>query len=132
MHCQTPEQECVLGQLRATGGAEAASVLRVCVTTALHEAVPVVQAELITLHLSADHRSFGHGPGHHAAIVMPQYVVGLLHSFKRARLQLKLEAKGCYVRLSTCTQNLVHMDVKGENTFVDMTGTGGFVIWALL
>ncbi|KAL0036414.1 hypothetical protein WJX77_006991 [Trebouxia sp. C0004] len=93
---------------------------------------PGLAAELITLHLSADHRSFGHGPGHHAAIVMPQYVVGLLHSFKRARLQLKLEAKGCYVRLSTCTQNLVHMDVKGENTFVDMTGTGGFVIWALL
>ncbi len=50
------------------GGGEAAAILRVCDTTALQEAVPIVQAELISLHRSADQ-----GPQKYAAIVMPQY-----------------------------------------------------------
>ncbi len=55
------------------GGAEAAAFLHVCDITALYEAVPIVQAELISLHLSADHRSMGHGPGNDAATVMPHH-----------------------------------------------------------
>lgn len=62
-----------LGSSEQPGGAEAAAILCVCDRIALQEAIPIVQADLISLHLSADHRSTGHGPGNYAAIVMPQY-----------------------------------------------------------
>ena len=107
------------------GGAEAAAVLHVCDITAFCEAVSIVQAEVISLHLSADDRSMGHGPRNYAAIVMPQHCGSVAAQLQMsetrlrlahlklcsntttiARLQLKLEAKGCYVRLSTCTQRI--------------------------
>lgn len=84
------------------GGAEAVAVRLVCDTAAVQEAVPVVQAELITLHLSADHGSTGHGPGKYAAIVMPQYCCSIAAQIQMS--EAAIEAGGCYVLLSMCTQ----------------------------
>lgn len=88
------------------GGAEAAAVLRVCDITALCEAVPIVQAEVISLHLSADDRSMGHGPRNYAAIVMQQHY----HNSEAA-----VEAGGQRMLRALehmHSKNLVHMDVK--------------------
>ncbi|DBA70151.1 TPA: hypothetical protein ACH3X2_012203 [Trebouxia sp. C0005] len=86
------------------GGAEAAAVRLVCDTAAVQEAVPVVRAELITLYLSADHGSTGHGPGKYAAIVMPQYCGSVAAQVQMSEAAIEAGAKGCYVLLSMCTQ----------------------------
>jgi len=95
------------------GGAEAAANLRVCDTTALQEAVPIVQAELISLHLSADHGSTGHGPGNYAAIVMPQYCGSVAAQLQMSEAAIEAGGRRMLRALEHMhSKKLVHMDVK--------------------
>ena len=84
-----------------------------CDTTALQEDVPIVQAELISLHLSADHAATSHGPGKYAAIVMPQYCGSFALQLQMS--ETAIEAGGrrmlCAIEYMH-SRNLVHMDVK--------------------
>ncbi|KAL0056155.1 hypothetical protein WJX82_008246 [Trebouxia sp. C0006] len=105
------------------GGAEAAAVRLVCDTAAVEEAVPVVKAEVITLHLSANHHSTGHGPGKYAAIVMPQYCGSVATQVQISEAAIEAGAQRMLRALEYVhSKGLVHMDVKGDNIFVDMAG----------
>ncbi|KAL0043055.1 hypothetical protein WJX79_007826 [Trebouxia sp. C0005] len=105
------------------GGAEAAAVRLVYDTAAVQEAVPVVRAELITLHLSADHGSTGHGPGKYAAIVMPQYCGSVAAQVQMSEAAIEAGARRMLRALEHVhSKELVHTDVKGANIFVDMDG----------
>lgn len=98
------------------GGAGAAAVRLVCDTAAVEKAVPVVQAELITLHLSADHRSTGHGPGKYAAIVMPQYCGSVAAQVQMSEAAIEAGAQRMLCALEYVhSKELVHMDVKVQN-----------------
>lgn len=95
------------------GGAEAAAVRLVCDTAA---AVPVVQAELITLHLSADHGSTGHGPGKYAAIVMPQYCGSVAAQVQMSEAAIENGAQRMIRALEYVhSKEMVHMDVKVQS-----------------
>jgi len=90
------------------GGAEAAAILRVCDTTALQEAVPIVQAELISLH-----RSAGHGPQIYAAIVMPQYCGSNAAQLQMSEAAIEAGGRRMLRALEHMhSKKLVHMDVK--------------------
>ncbi|KAL0024674.1 hypothetical protein WJX77_007986 [Trebouxia sp. C0004] len=105
------------------GGAEAAAVRLVCDTAAVEEAVPVVKAEVITLHLSANHHSTGHGPGKYAAIVMPHYCGSVATQVQMSEAAIEAGAQRMLRALEYVhSKGLVHMDVKGDNIFVDMAG----------
>ena len=105
-----------LGSSEQPGGAEAAAVRLVCDTTAFEEAVPVVQAELITLHLSADHGSTGHGPGMYAAIVMPQYCGSVAALVQMSETAIEAGAQRMLYALEHVhSRGLVHMDVKVQS-----------------
>ena len=93
--------------------AEAAAILRVCDTTALQEAVPVVQAELISLRLSADHGSTGRGPENHAAVVMPQCCGSLAAQLQMSKTAIETGGRRMLCALEYIhSKRLVHMEVK--------------------
>ena len=105
-----------LGSSEQPGGAEAAAVRLVCDTAAAEEAVPVVKAELITLQLSADHGSTGHGPGKYAAIVMPQYCGSVATQVQLSETAIEAGAQRMLCALEHVhSKGLVHMDVKVQN-----------------
>ena len=114
------------------GGAEAAAVRLVCDTAAAKKAVPVVQAELITLHLSADHGSTGHGPGKYAAIVMPQYCGTVAAQVQMSEAAIENGAQRMMRALEYVhSKDMVHMDVKVQSLVphhvkVSITLTYGF------
>ena len=114
------------------GGAEAAAVRLVCDTAAVEKAVPVVQAELITLHLSADHRSTSHGPGKYAAIVMPQYCSSVAAQVQMSEAAIENGAQRMMRALEYVhSKDMVHMDVKVQSLVphhvkVSITLTYGF------
>ncbi len=114
------------------GGAEAAAVRLVCDTAAVEEAVPVVKAEVITLHLSANHHSTGHGPGKYAAIVMPQYCGSVATQVQMSEAAIEAGAQRMLRALEYVhSKGLVHMDVKVQNLLphhvkVSMTLTHAF------
>ena len=98
------------------GGAEAAAIRLVCDTAAVQEAVPVVRAALIALHLSADHVSTSHGPGKYAAIVMPQYCGSVAAQLQMSEGATEAGAQRMLNALEYVhSKELVHMDVKVQN-----------------
>ena len=98
------------------GGSEAAAIRLVCDTAAVQEAVPVVWAELITLHLSADHVSTSHGPGKYAAIVMPQYCGSVAAQVQVSEGAIEAGAQRMLRALEYVhSKGLVQMDVKVQN-----------------
>ena len=98
------------------GGAEAAAIRLVCDTAAVQEAIPVVRGELITLHLSADHGSTGHGPGKYAAIVMPQYCSSVAAQIQMSEAAIEAGAQRMLRALEYVhSKELVHMNVKVQN-----------------
>ena len=100
------------------GGAEAAAIRLVCDTAAVQAAVPVVRAELITLHLSADHGSTGRGPGKYAAIVMPHYCGSAAAQVQMSEAAIESGARRMLRALAYVhSKELVHMDVKVKNLF---------------
>lgn len=95
------------------GGAEAAAIRRLCDTSALQEAVPVVQADQVSLHLSADHRSMVHGPGVYAATVMPQYCGSVAAQLQMSEAAIEAGGRSMLRALEHLhSKELVHMDVK--------------------
>ena len=95
------------------GGSEVAATECVCGLVARRDSAPVVQAQLISLHWTAEHSTTGHGPGHYAAIVMPQYCGGVATVSPMSKTAV--EAEGwTMVRAIVYVQSkgLVHMDVK--------------------
>ena len=95
------------------GGAEAAAILCVDDTTAVQEAVPIVQAELISLRLSPDHGSTDRGPENHAAVVMPQYCGSLAAQLQMSEAAIEAGGRRMLRALEYIhSKILVHMDVK--------------------
>lgn len=106
------------------GGLEAAAVLRVCDSVALTEAVPIVQATLVRLHLTTDHRSVGHGPGEYAAIVMPQYCGSVATQLQMSGAAVEAGGRRMVHALEHMhSKGLVHMDVKVRKDFSTLHGT---------
>ena len=102
-----------LGSSEQPGGAEAAAILCVCDRIALQEAIPIVQADLISLHLSADHGSTGHGPGNYAAIVMPQYCVSVAAQLQMSEAAIEAGGQRMLHALEHMhSKKMVHMDIK--------------------
>lgn len=98
---------------------EAAAILRVCDASAVQAAIPVLQAELISLYLSADHRSARHGPGNYAAIVMPQYCGSVAAQLQMSEAAIEAGGRRMVQALEHMhSKNLVHMDVKVQSVLL--------------
>ena len=95
------------------GGLEAAAVLQLCGSVVLDEAVPMVQAELIKLRLTADHAFTGRGPGMYAAVVMPRYCCSAATQVQMSESAIQAGGQRMVSALHFMhSKGFVHMDVK--------------------
>ena len=75
--------------------------------------VPLVAAELVTLELTTEHKSTGHLPGQHAALVMPVYASTVAKLLELPPCVLLEQGKRIKVALDYMhSRHYVHMDVK--------------------
>jgi hypothetical protein len=73
----------------------------------------IVPAKVVSLTLTEEHSGTGHGPGIHAAVVMPRYIDSVANLTQTSELVLAQQG----VRLEKAvefihTLGLVHMDIK--------------------
>ena len=101
-----------LDSLAQPGGPEADAIRIVCDTAAIEASVPVMRAEVITLHLSAEHGSTAHEPGKYAAI-MPQYCGSVATQVQVSEAAIEAGGQRMLHALEYIhSKELVHMDVK--------------------
>ena len=95
------------------GGLEADAVLQLCGSAVLDEAVPMVQAKLIKLRLTADHAFTGRGPGVYAAVVMPRYCCSVATQLQMSEPAIEAGGQRMVSALQFMhSKGFVHMDVK--------------------
>jgi hypothetical protein len=94
-------------------GSEAAACSLICERGASEDAVPVVQAEVITLHLTAEHVSVGHRSGVYSAIVIPQYCGSVATQLQLSEAAVATGGARMVRALEHIhSKGLVHIDVK--------------------
>ncbi|KAG2436525.1 hypothetical protein HYH02_011463 [Chlamydomonas schloesseri] len=106
----------------AAGGPEAAACRALC--HGKPEAVPLVDAKVITFTLGPEHSAtYSHYPGVYAAVLMPYYA-GTVAKLPPIPLQVLPAAVQRMVEALEWIHRVdfVHMDVKADNIFIDAAG----------